>query len=63
MLVSIRDYMLELSKVKWMGRLLQKSSIEESLTTYHEMLDEAERSFHVSLVSSKGLAEFKVLSL
>lgn len=39
--------MQELVKIKWMGRLLQKSAIEEALTEYHNMLEEAERSFQV----------------
>ncbi|KLO11649.1 hypothetical protein SCHPADRAFT_461161 [Schizopora paradoxa] len=47
-LESIRDFMQDLAKVKWMGRLLQKSAIEESLNRYYEMLDEAEKSFQIS---------------
>lgn len=39
--------MLELSKVKWMGRLLQKGAIENSLADFHTLLDESERSFQV----------------
>lgn len=39
--------MQDLAKVKWMGRLLQKGAIEESLTRYFDMLDEAEKSFQV----------------
>lgn len=44
--------MQDLAKVKWMGRLLQKSAIEESLNRYYEMLDEAEKSFQVRVKES-----------
>ncbi|TDL27145.1 hypothetical protein BD410DRAFT_836216 [Rickenella mellea] len=50
-LLSIRDYMLELAKVKWMGRFLQKATIEADLDNYDNLLNEAERSFQlVSLI-------------
>ena len=48
-LECIRDFMQELSKVRWMGRLLKKGSIEAALSDFHDLLDEAERTFQVSL--------------
>lgn len=47
-LVCIRDFMQELTKVGRFGRLLRKGSIEAALCDFHEMLDEAERTFQVS---------------
>lgn len=39
--------MQELTKVRWMGRLLQKTAIESALADFHDLLDEAEKSFQV----------------
>lgn len=43
--------MQELSKVKWVGRFLQKFSIESALEDFDRMLDDAERSFQVCIVT------------
>lgn len=60
MLDSIRDFMVELSKVKWMGRLLQKGAIENSLKDFNNLLDESERSFQASHWSIKYSATSEV---
>ena len=39
-----------LSKIKWMGRLVQRYSIDSALGDYEKSIDEAERSFHVSVL-------------
>ena len=38
-LIVIRDYMKGLTKLKWMGRLLNKHNIEDALAEYSTMLD------------------------
>lgn len=43
--------MQELTKVRWMGRLLQKTAIESALADFHDLLDEAEKSFQVQYAS------------
>ena len=47
-LIVIRDYMKGLTKLKWMGRLLNKHNIEDALAEYSTMLDEAERGFQTA---------------
>ncbi|KAL5498101.1 hypothetical protein ACEPAH_2231 [Sanghuangporus vaninii] len=47
-LVCIRDFMQELTKVGRFSRLLRKGSIEAALSDFHELLDEAERTFQIT---------------
>ena len=42
--------MLSLTRIKWIGRLLQKGSIEESIKNFNELLSDAENSFQVHSV-------------
>ncbi|KAL5478678.1 hypothetical protein ACEPAI_1955 [Sanghuangporus weigelae] len=47
-LVCIRDFMQELTKIGRFSRLLRKGSIESALSDFHELLDEAERTFQMA---------------
>ncbi|EJD04698.1 uncharacterized protein FOMMEDRAFT_153767 [Fomitiporia mediterranea MF3/22] len=47
-LVCIRDFMQGLKAVNWMNRFLHKGSIEASLSDFHALLDEAEKSFQIA---------------
>jgi len=46
-LKDVKEYMETLSKVKWVGRLVQRYTIDSALSDYEKTIDEAERSFHV----------------
>ncbi|KAL5510984.1 hypothetical protein ACEPAG_3703 [Sanghuangporus baumii] len=47
-LIRIRDFMQDLTKIGRLSRLLRKGSIEAALSDFHELLDEAERTFQMA---------------
>ncbi|THH17030.1 hypothetical protein EW146_g3702 [Bondarzewia mesenterica] len=47
-LTSIREFMLQAAQVKWIDRLISKSSIEAAIIEYKQQLEEASHSFQIA---------------
>ena len=51
-LKDVQEYIETLSKVKWIGRVIQRYAIDSALSDYEKTIDEAEHSFHVIIPSN-----------